>query len=337
MSGFLARLALRAMQATPSIRPRLSTRFETARGHDDVPFPDAEYQGPRLATDGNGSHSLPPEDQPRVPPPTQSRDDFPLRSAHPGSSPHASYPPRTLEPNPIDGPPPAFQAPLNPSANTAGKSREVRASAEPGMPSSNPESAWGSHSKSESEPVPPRLEAVAPAGNRSNPEVGDIVTNPTGNHPGSAGFHHQPPAVFPHLDAASDRVDAKVPFTSTPTPDSQSASRRPAESAPGRGKFRLPETEPVPPAPNPVESPVAARSRIQPPAIKTYLEPRSHDPSWMPPAPSKPRENPPPDVHINIGRVEIRAAMPQAGRTPKSPPTPRLSLDAILKKSAPAP
>jgi len=331
MSGFLTRLALRALDATPSIRPRLSNRFETERGRNEDPFHESARQD-----HGFAEHSHPsPLPQPEASPTVSRTGSSPFHPSvrRPVSDPAPPWTPRTTSthaPSRTDMPTGEFEVPLSASPDSVASTSDSRSPRDPEPRFSNHQTALLAVPHPQHAPSPSSL-------TRSDvPQDRGLSTIPA---------HHRPPTVSaaPRLPVPESSPSAANPSVAGRSVEATLRSGLPAASASlsESASIRIEPPSVAEHAPRPThdsnEPPVPPVPRFQPQFVRVHQGPQSLDPSRDASAPLKSRDHLPPDIHINIGRVEIRASMPPADRTPKSQPTPRMSLDAILKKSAPAP
>ncbi len=309
---YFSRLAERAMQRAPTVRPRIPSLFSprTPRneGGDIHPVPAESVEfGPGHPESRSHSAMAPRPDPaapaPRVDPGARTRDrvspEWIEGPTRPQGDSHSQGPPPAVSPPPPNPTPPI---PVRVHNVTRPKSESGAALVESGelhRPDPRPPI-----------PSPPPVGAppVAP-GTRTTSEPGPI--RPSTASPRPAEDLARPPVTPTEVRALSSGATVAGPTS--------------ARVRPGRGSI-----EPVVDAPKRSDRPRGATGDNGEPAKRGPSRPAE----WIAPAPARSRSGAPrPPVQVHIGRVEVRAVMgtPPAPAARRGGREPRLSLAEYLR------
>ncbi len=323
MSDFWGRLANRTLASTPAIRPRVASLFEVGRelGGGEVRF-NSEFLDPPLSPGEIGPPGT--ARRPRLtgfPTHQEFRDPFPDRPNPAAASPDVVHrdheigghtPPR-VQPN--AGRPTGSQLPVSlnersPDAvvPTASSMADAGANGDsfPPVPIPHSESARTLGSSA----LPPRPRELAAAATR---------------HSGSTEV---PETSFrdPELHPLPEISGSEV--SKSPQSDPGSEEFRSSSQAAGRPELVRPPFEEVR-----QWAGIASGPPIRPQAeVRSVVRRDGRIPRGVGPEPED-HAAAPPEVHITIGRVEIRAIPSDAAPRSRVPAAPRVSLEDILKPS----
>ena len=298
MNDFLGRLAQRALAPAPAVRPRLASPFEPLAGAAATApaelDPRPTVESPAAQPSASDLPGLVRNDQ------TESRPDEPAI--------------RRPSLTPLTGSNLTLSAAANPLPRPASGERAA-GRGEGNAPSNRPASPLPSRStagddgeKNDPLPQPPLASMTAARG--PAPSVGS-PTRPV------------PPAIFEHnhLPPSQPAEGRHTPLRNDGQPVPLARDDTPSFSSP-----------------KPAAVPPRAASRIIHPHVRLPDPATAATDAGRSSTPSVPAAAPvaamPPDVHITIGRVEIRAMTPPAPPRASSRPAPRVSLDDYLKQTA---
>lgn len=294
MNDFLGRLAQRALGPAPSVRPRLASLFVPLAG-----VASFSSQEPVAGAAEGTEKEYPAE-------------SWPLRAPRNGEQ---ETSPRRRKPDP----PPA----------TTSVSVEIKMASvadAPPAPNLNPPC------ETDSLIVAPtaagkmvNAPAQSPAVRRPLPsEASSLPTT------GLASQHDTDPSLRSSVGALGNACVAPPHEAGSPPPEDEGCERPTRESAPpGRkdsARAMIPKPVEIPP---PFESRVI-RPEVRLPSVRTIAGDDARRYRDL----STPVSAAAPDVHITIGRVEVRATLPPAKPPSMGQSVPRLSLDEYLKRTA---
>ena len=296
MNDFLGRLAQRALAPAPAVRPRLASPFEPLAGAAGAA--PAEFD-PQPAAESPFAR------------PTATDSPGAVRLGHDESGPHETAI-RLASVTPLAGSKLAPTATANPLP--------LPASAERGA-------GRGEGNDPPKRPAAPRP-APPPAG--AEGESMDHLLAPPPDST-AAGRGPRPSGASPRLPIPPATAGADR-FSPSPTGEARPAPRRAdAQPAPLAGDDT---SSSGPPMPGAIPPPAASRiihPHVRLPGAATLAADAGRATA---PAVKAAAAAAPPDVHITIGRVEIRAVTPPAAPRATSRPAPRVSLDDYLQQTA---
>lgn len=349
MSDYLSNLAARSLEAVPTIRPRLASFYEAPqRGFALPPEPAAETgevtdDVVAMPAEPREDRATPPSKRPVItadaPDAADTGDIDPSRSAsipavivndETSAIPTPAPPPprrtadRVAEPTPVTSPTAA------PIANTGVSETPLEQRGRRKVPATlaEPDRAVeraSDSTRAEMAQVDRIVVRVAPPEEHDEAEARQAETEP----PAVIARHRQPSHAQPKSPPLSLRPQEEAaPSFDDPEPVNIASPRE--RIGPPRERMANPE----PPTPERLSSPIPAMNRITPSRIVAEsqsalrVQPVARSPRIHHQSPSAP------DVHITIGRIEVRA-VPTAEPPPRGrsvAPTGVMNLDDYLRR-----
>lgn len=351
MTDYLTRLAHRALSAAPAVRPRLPSVYEPGVGLEGSDAAARERPGRTTPLPSGRS-------TPRASAATE--DTAPAarasESGRPDLAPEAS--PTTFQaanvpaPNPVTPPPaptPPFagnvatSASLPPGAVRSSRFAEPDAGLSPATGTAQRAASPAGPGNQETVTQPDLSRSTAAAGYTGEASVrapsaltGSVAAAAVAS---SATSPTRAPAAPNTSPVEQNEGFAVVPTSTESSPGGpalNAAGTRSPPAARGDLAASTPQTVDAPRLiePRAVRRPKASAAELEParPQVRPNAFPVREEARVPESATSSAMQSKSPDIHVTIGRVEIRARMVQPARAPGSQPTrPGLSLEAYLQ------